>query len=170
MGLKPVQDFCAIRTWNHTYMQLCSGNYNLFTVSSSELPKLELSTYVACKNLSHFLKIKHFKNQKISWIKVGLLDSLIFFKKKSERLHWFSTLKNDFENQNLECSKRLFIILVSLTVTLFIEKMFIVTKSCHRRTYQTYEQLPQTSKKFWFSKSFFSVENWLNLSKKRILD
>ena len=46
----------------------------------------------------------------------------IFFTEKLERFDQFSTLKNYFENQNLEMLRRLFINLVSLTVTLFSGK------------------------------------------------
>ena len=49
------------------------------------------------------LKNKVFSKSKVS-IKIinkNLSPTLIFFiEKKSERFHWFSTLKNDFENQN----------------------------------------------------------------------
>ena len=59
----------------------------------------------ADKNWAHFQKIKYFENQNFQkhfFLKVGLLvqySSKIFF---WEKLEQFSTLKNDFENQNFE--------------------------------------------------------------------
>ena len=45
------------------------------------------------------------------------------------------------------------------------------TKSCHRKTYQNYEQRTTSWKisNFVLSKSFFCVKNWSNLSEKSFL-
>ena len=40
------------------------------------------------------------------------------------------------------------------------------TKSCHRQTYQNYEQPPRTSQNSYF-KVIFCIKNWLNLSEKK---
>ena len=89
-----------------------------------DLPKLSIEP----------TKIGHiFRKQSTLKIKVFIYKSwspsLIFFTEKKWKdsinfSHWKMTLKI----RNLRCSRRLFIILVSLTVTLFSEKMLISTR------------------------------------------
>ena len=60
------------------------------------------------KNWAHFKKIKYLKNQKfkkIFLIKVCLLVQYSSKKFFLARFNQFSTLKNDFENQNFEMFK-----------------------------------------------------------------
>ena len=79
---------------------------------------------------AHFLKIKYFKNkifQKFFLLKVGLLVQKKIWKDSTNFQHWKMTLKIEI----LKWSKRLFIILVSPTVTLFSEKMLILTRCIH---------------------------------------
>ena len=50
------------------------------------------------------------------------------------------------------------------TTCAYIGKKHFFTKSCHRQTYQNYEQPHQKIVKFILSKTFFSIENQQNLS------
>jgi hypothetical protein len=50
------------------------------------------------------------------------------------------------------------------TIYAYIGNKHFFTKSCHRQTYQNYEQPPQRMQNLYLSKSFFSIKNQLNLS------
>jgi hypothetical protein len=86
------------------------------------------------KNWAHFERKKYFKNQNFQKIFLIKVDPLFqystknFFLKDSTNFqHWKMTLKIRI----LRCSRRLFIILVSLMVTLFSEKMLISNRCIH---------------------------------------
>ena len=123
-------------------------------MSSSDLPKLwtEPTKIRQIFRKQSALKIKVFKNfVNKSWSPKGRLSchlciecfsqlsligwthfSLIFFKeKKSEKFCWFLMLKNDFKVWILQSLRRLFIVLVGLTVTWFSEKMLISHRCIH---------------------------------------
>ena len=77
----------------------------------------------ANKNQAVFQKIKYFKNQSIkkySFFKMGLLVQYSLVKKKLEGVD--QHLKMTSKIRISRCSRRLLIILMSLTVTLFSEK------------------------------------------------
>ena len=67
------------------------------------------------------------ESNKIIFIKVGLLFSRIFFRFFLERFDQFQHWKMTLKFRILRCSRRLFIIFVSLTMTWFSEKMLIPT-------------------------------------------
>ena len=84
----------------------------------------------ADKKQAQFQEIKYLKNpifQKY-FIIVGLLVKYSFFEKDSSN---FEHRKMILKVQNLKCSRRLFIILVSLTMTCFSEKMLVSTICIH---------------------------------------
>ena len=82
----------------------------------------------ADKNWAHFQKTEYFKNQsfrKISLIKVDLLVKYSSQKKNQKDLVDFCCQKMTLKVQILQTLRRLFIILIGLTMTGFSEKMLI---------------------------------------------
>ena len=95
----------------------------------------------ADKNWVHLYKIKHFKNKKISKMFLIKVDFLVQYSSQilwGESFDQFLTLKNDFEFRILRCSRRLFMILESLTVSLLSENLPISTRCIHDKTLGQY--------------------------------
>ena len=77
----------------------------------------------------------------------------------------FSTHMHEWLVSSIE-SVQDFLIKLYMKPCMYLVKISIFfTKSCHRQTYQSYEQPSQTSQNLYFL-SFFCAKNWPNLSKK----